>query len=159
MGYNTTETLILSSGTIAGAIEGASWGLPALAFSQCIPDTLFEDVQRSQGHIEGPFAEMLTHSATHAASIAKNTLENPAAPGQVINVNFPAHTTAETEIRETFPAKLEFGSLFTEIRPGTYRFEFNHGTAVDPDPDDDRSVLAAGAISRSVLDFSRLGRR
>ena len=32
IGYNVSETLILSSGTIAGAIEGASWGLPAVAF-------------------------------------------------------------------------------------------------------------------------------
>ena len=41
IGYNTTETLILSSGTIAGAIEGALWGLPAIAFSKCVPNHLF----------------------------------------------------------------------------------------------------------------------
>ena len=30
IGYNTTETLILSSGTVAGAIEGVLWNLPAM---------------------------------------------------------------------------------------------------------------------------------
>ncbi len=36
IGFNTTETLILSSGTIAGAIEGVLWDLPAMAFSKCV---------------------------------------------------------------------------------------------------------------------------
>lgn len=159
IGYNTTETLIMSSGTIAGAIEGASWGIPAIAFSQCIPNDLFEHVQENNGKIDHPFAEVLHHSASHAAEIAKSTLENPEKPGRVINVNFPSKVSPETNIRETFPAKLELGSLFAEKRPGVFTFQFNHGKTPDPHPDDDRSVLLLGGeISRSVLDFSRIGR-
>ena len=36
IGFNTTESLILSSGTVAGAIEGVLWNLPAIAFSNCL---------------------------------------------------------------------------------------------------------------------------
>ena len=158
IGYNTTETLILSSGTIAGAIEGASWAIPAIAFSQCVPNDLFELVQNNHGKIDHHFAKVLHHSAAHAAEIAKSTLENPEKPGRVINVNFPADVSPETRIHKTFPAKLELGSLFTEKRPGVFTFQFNHGKAPDPHPDDDRSALAGGKISRSVLDFSRIGR-
>ena len=35
IGFNTTESLVLSSGTVAGAIEGVLWDLPAMAFSKC----------------------------------------------------------------------------------------------------------------------------
>ena len=77
----------------------------------------------------------------------------------MINVNFPPQTVPETSILNTFPAKVRLGSLFAEERPGVFKFRFNHGEIIAPDANDDRSALASGKISRSVLDFSRIGRR
>lgn len=158
IGYNTTEVLILSSGTVAGAIEAATWGLPAIAFSQCVPNELFEKLTENNGQIDDPFSQTLIHSARHAARLSKATLESPEAAGRVVNVNFPHETHGNSETRETVPAKLELGSLFKETSPGKFHFHFNHGATAYPEPDDDRSTLAAGHISRSVLDFSRIGR-
>lgn len=159
IGYNTTNTLILSSGTVAGAIEGAQWGLPAIAFSKCVDDKLFEAVQMSQGQTNGALAESVKAAAEQAARITKDTLRNRPARGLVLNINFPAQTTTETQIKDTYPGKIELGSLFEETTEGVYQFRFRHGTLTDPTPDTDRAALESGLISRSLLDFSRIGVR
>lgn len=157
IGYNTTETLILCSGTIAGAIEGAQWGLPAVAFSKSVPKEIFEEIRLSNGGTRGAFDDSLGAAARHAATIAKQTLGAPPPKGTVVNINFPSRTDPGSETRQTYPAKIELGSLFEETVPGKYRFAFRHGIEISPDPQTDRAALAAGHISYSLLDFSRVG--
>jgi 5'-nucleotidase len=160
IGFNTTETLILSSGTVAGAIEGMLWDLPAIAFSQCVPAHLFEGISEAKGKADDAFNATLVASAMHAAQMAVETVAaSQAHVGTVINVNFPPETTAATPIVATFPAKLQLGSLFAETSPGKYAFHYSNGTMLDAHPDSDRATLASGRISRSILDFSRIGRR
>jgi len=159
IGYNTTETLILSSGTIAGAIEGALWGLPAIAFSKCVPSELFETIRDSKGQTGGSFSNSLQAAAQHAASLAGQTLQTTPPDGTVVNINFPAWTNANTMVRETYPARIELGSLFKETQPGKFRFSYHDGIVVHTGPDTDRAALEAGHISRSLLDFSRIGHR
>jgi len=158
IGFNTTETLILSSGTVAGAIEGALWGIPAIAFSKCIPKELFAEVSGSQGRTEGAFADSLRCAASRAGDLARAVLTQPENTGRVVNINFPTETTTATEIRDAVPARIELGSLFEESSPGKYRFRFKEGVVCDPSANCDRSVLDSGMICRSVLDFSRIGR-
>ncbi|MEO0508818.1 MAG: 5'/3'-nucleotidase SurE [Verrucomicrobiota bacterium] len=158
IGYNTTETLILSSGTIAGAIEGALWGLPAVAFSKCVPNDLFEGIQKANGRTRGAFSQSLEAASQHATTLAKATLKEPPKSGCVININFPSQTTADSELLETFPAKIELGSLFTATSPGKYRFTYHDGITIQDEVGSDRAALDAGCISQSLLDFSRIGR-
>ena len=159
IGYNTTETLILSSGTIAGAIEGALWGLPAIAFSKCVPNHLFEGIQQSKGQTEGEFTDSLITAAKHARRIALDTLQNPPRTGTVVNINFPATTQTDSPIEETVPAKIRLGSLYAESSPGKYTFRYSDGITIEPDPQSDREALERGSISRSILDFARIGQR
>jgi broad specificity polyphosphatase/5'/3'-nucleotidase SurE len=77
----------------------------------------------------------------------------------VVNVNFPVETDADTPIIDTFPAKLRLGSLFAETSSGKFTFHYSDGFVADPDPNTDRAVLESGGISRSLLDFSRIGKR
>lgn len=159
IGFNITETLILSSGTVAGAIEGTLWDLPSMAFSKCVPKHLFEKISHSKGQTEPAFTQSLETAAALAARMAVETLEARATTlGTLINVNFPPETLAETPVVDTFPAKLRLGSLFTETSPGKFAFRYTEGTEVTPHRESDRGVLASGRISRSVLDFSRIGR-
>jgi len=159
VGFNTTETLILSSGTVAGAIEGALWDLPAIAFSQCVPREIFLEVSGNHGKTTGKFAGTLAASAKHAASIAVDTLENPPKAGCVLNVNFPPQADENSKIAETFPAKITLGSLYREKRPGVFKFEYSDGVIVETDENSDRTALERGLISRSLLDFSKMGKR
>ena len=120
IGFNTTESLILSSGTVAGAIEGVLWDLPAMAFSKCVPNHLFEKIRDAKGQTDGDFNTSLTSAAAHAARMAVETLAAPEIHlGTVVNVNFPVGTASDTPIINTFPAKLQLGSLFAETRPGS----------------------------------------
>ena len=96
IGYNTTEALILSSGTIAGAIEGAQWGLPAIAFSMCLPNDAFVQIARSKGHEIGPFKTSLRHACEHAVKIAAQTLQASPKTGSVRNINFPIETKPDS---------------------------------------------------------------
>jgi 5'-nucleotidase len=157
IGYNTTEALILSSGTVAGAMEGAQWGLPAIAFSQCVPFADFEAIRDSKGQTKGAFADSQAAAAQHATRLTGELLATPPPAGQVINVNFPEQTTAQSRVWETVPAKVQLGSLYEPCGSGKYRFRFSEGRSIERNPDSDRAVLEAGNISRSRLDFSRIG--
>lgn len=160
IGFNTTEMLILSSGTVAGAIEGALWNIPAVAYSQCIPGSIFESVREGKGQTDGHFANSLGAAAAHAAEIARETLADAdACRGKVVNINFPSDMTGDSIIVDTFPAKLKLGSLFGETSPGKYTFRYSEGTVAESHPKSDRIALQNGQISRSLLDFSRIGRR
>jgi 5'-nucleotidase len=159
IGFNTTETLILSSGTVAGAIEGALWKLPAIAFSKCVPHHLFEDIRDSKGQTEGDFSASLVAAAEHARRFALETLRQPPAAGTVININFPATTQTNSHIEETIPAKIQLGSLYTETSPGKYAFRYSDGAVIEPHARSDRAALERGNISRSILDFARIGQR
>ena len=158
IGFNTTEALILSSGTVAAAIEGAMWGLPALAFSKCVPKHLYESVRESGGQTEGDYAASLAAAADHARRMTLDALAAPPPPGNVLNINFPAHTTPQTGVAATRPARVRLGSLYEETAPGRFAFRYTDGMTLEPDPDSDRSALENGRISRTLLDLSRIGR-
>lgn len=158
IGYNTTEVLILSSGTIAGAIEGAMWGLPAIAFSKCVPSDLFLDVSGSKGQTSGSFARSLEVATRRAAQMSLEAIATPPPTGVVLNINFPQETTESSDVVETRPAKVELGSLFEESGPGRFRFRYHSGVVAHDGSGTDRAALEAQCISRSLLDFSRVGR-
>lgn len=157
IGFNTTETLILCSGTVAGAMEGAQWGLPAIAFSKCVPNHLFEGIRDAHGQTEGAFSESLQAAADHARRMSLELLAAPETSGRVVNVNFPAETRTDAPVEATVPAKLELGSFYREVSPGKYSFHYSDGIVTDNSPQSDRAALERGSISRSVLDFSRIG--
>ena len=157
IGYNTTETLILSSGTIAGAIEGALWGLPAIAFSKCVPNHLFEGIQKNKCLTEGDLTHSLIAAATHASQLALDTLKNPPRTGTVLNINFPAQTNQDSLIETTVPAKIELGSLYEATSLGKYAFRYSDGIQLESAENTDRAALDRGSISRSILDFARIG--
>lgn len=159
IGFNTTETLILCSGTVAGAIEGANWGLPAIAFSQCVPEHLFEEIRDANGQTQGSFNDSLGAAAEHARRLSLDLLQRPEKEGNVVNVNFPPQTDAACALETTFPAKLQLGSFYREVSPGKYSFRYSDGLVMDTHPQSDRETLLRGNISRSVLDFSKIGAR
>lgn len=158
IGYNTTDTLILSSGTVAGAIEGALWDLPAIAFSQCIDKTDFAELSQNKGHTSGHWTTAMQHAAQHCRRFALDLLDQPAPKGTVININFPTDTTPNTPVADCTPAHIRLGSLYAETEPGTYRFQYSEGSYRRQNDQSDREVLKKGAISRSLLDFAHIGR-
>lgn len=166
IGYNTTLPLIYCSGTIAGALEGAFWGLPAFAVSQQIPDVLFEHVTASKGTLPHKWQQLLDANARHAAGLIGRLLADGSSatagatrPDAIVhNLNYPSEPRHPYETVLTVPAPLRELPLYREDGTGSYSFHFQHGIAVDSPQKTDRQALADGDVSHSILNFSALGR-
>jgi 5'-nucleotidase len=78
IGFNATMPLCLSSGTLAGATEGTSWGLPAVACSLDLEQSLFEQVHRNSSVCPPALRPHLEAAGRHAARFAKGLVGHPA---------------------------------------------------------------------------------
>lgn len=157
IGYNTTLPLIYSSGTIAGALEGAAWGLPAIAASQQVDPSLFAEVSARQGMLPDPLQGHLDRAARHVASFLEDLLaDQPPAPLNVHNLNYPMPLSEDAPTIQTIPARLELGGLYEETEPGSYRFRYQPGRLAEETHITDREAIDAGQISYSLLDFAQL---
>jgi len=159
LGHNTSLPYILSSGTIAGALEGAFWGLPALAFSMELPGDRIAQIRKVHGKVEGHLDTSLRCAGARAAEFVKARLQqaNPDPAPIVHNINFPATTTTVTPVVHTRPAKLKLGSLFARQSPATFAFQYMSEKEGDDSPDADYNTIMRGCISHSILDYSFLG--
>jgi len=133
--------------------------LPAVAFSKFIPEHLFEEIRKNNGQTNGSFTHSLAAAARHASQIALRTLKAPPPINNVVNINFPKKTTDATQCEETIPAKIKLGSFYRPNDYGKYVFHFSEGMEIETSEHSDRAALERGNISRSVLDFTRIGKR
>lgn len=159
IGYNTTPQLISCSGTVAGAMEGAFWGLPAFALSQEVPDDIFEQVTHSKGDLPVDWRPVLEASAEHAAAFIESTAAQGVNGEAIVhNLNYPARPATPPKLVRTVPAPLREMPFFKHNGNGGFEFAFQHGENLPSEERTDRQALAAGEISHSILNFSRLGR-
>lgn len=159
IGYNTTVPLIYASGTVAGALEGAFWGLPAFAVSQQIPDALFGTVTRESGRLPGDWQALLDRNAAHAAGLIERILHDGASSTEAIvhNLNYPAKPLQPYETVLTVPAPLKEMPFYRKTGSDTYTFHFQHGQILPSSRKTDREAIAEGEVSHSILNFSALG--
>lgn len=161
LGLNASLGFIIASGTIAGAWEGALHGLPAIAFSQDLTAEVYERLKANHDRPDAELLVTLRHSAAHAARLAPGVVAaTPPRTFVVHNLNFPLPCRADTEVRRTVPAQVVVPGLFSPANDdGTHRLIFRLGEDLSPaSPLTDRTALAAGHISHSILDYTRLGR-
>jgi 5'-nucleotidase len=153
IGYNATETLIFSSGTVAAALEAAVWRIPALAVSKWLPKEIWEAVRL--GRPEGQKVEAsVAHDGRRAAAFATDLVGTQSRDMLVHNLNFPIESNDETPIVTTRPAPLFLGSLFEKKPEGHYEFTYAKGEVLDDGDDTDIATLFSGKISYSLLNFS-----
>ena len=160
VGLNASLGFIIASGTIAGAWEGALHGLPSIAFSQNLTMTLYDQLKANGGVPDAALHTTLKASAKHAARMAPQLIAATAPKHFFVhNVNFPLPCTAESAVHRTVPARVVVPGLFSPAADdGTHRLVFRHGDDLSPPtPLTDRAALAAGFISHTVLDYTKLG--
>ena len=172
IGYNTTTQLIYSSGTVAGALEGAFWGIPAVAVSQEIPDDIFLKVAREDGLLPPEWQPVLERNAAHAAALISQLIEkqckqveHPDATSRnghrdaiVHNLNYPSNPIYPHALVRTVPAPFERMAFFQPDGNNSYEFRFQHGQSLPAHARTDREAIAAGQVSHSILNFSGIGR-
>jgi 5'-nucleotidase len=157
IGFNATMPLCLSSGTLAGATEGAAWGLPAVACSLDLEQSIFERVHRASAVCPDELRPHLQAACRHAARFARGLVGQPVTGLHVHSLNYPATVSPETPMERSHPALVRHGSLFEPTDLG-YRFRWNDGQNFSPEGQTDLAVLERGLISHTVYDFGTVGR-
>jgi 5'-nucleotidase len=160
IGRNTSLAFIPASGTIGGAWEGALHGLPAAAISQEIAPADFEMLRAQQGRPPEQLLATLRISARHAATYIPSLLAQTAPLGFTVhNFNYPFPCRALAPVLRTVPARRLLPRLFgAPDSAGLHRFAYHPGEDISPpEPLSDNAALSSGAISHTVLDYSRLG--
>jgi 5'-nucleotidase len=160
VGLNASLGFIIASGTVAGAWEGALHGLPAVAFSQDVSFEAYEHLKSEGGKPDEALLATLKISAVLAARIGPEMLASTAPRSFIIhNVNFPFPCTPDSSVKRTVPARMMVPGLFSkQSDDGTHRLIYKVGVDVSaPEPLTDRAAVAAGYISHSILDYTKLG--
>ena len=152
IGFNATMPLCLSSGTLAGATEGTAWGLPAVACSLDLEQSIFEQVHRTSAVCPPALRPHLEAACRHAARFAKGLVGQTSRGLHVHSLNYPATVDDDTAMERTTPALVRHGSLFKRSPQG-FAFAWNDGENFSTDQRTDLAVLERGLISHTVFDF------
>ncbi len=154
-----TLPLVLTSGTVSAALEGALWGIPALALSMALPRAAFESVKSGNGKLEGTVAQAVKTAARKATQLAGSIVGETNTEVRVHNVNFPFEVTESTPTERTSVGALALGCIFAEHAPEQYRFRFPpQANQAETDPQSDMACLKRGHISHSIISYASLGR-
>ena len=156
IGHNVTLPLILCSGTIAGALEGAVWRLPAIAFSKEIPADSYHEIRKNKGFVRGNLKESLQASAAIATEIALKYASQKVKKTIVHNINFPQWVTKETEKKFTRPEEAKIGSIFRKKGKNSFIFNEKFSLGTKPNSGTDRDCLLNGIISHTQLNYSNI---
>lgn len=157
IGHNASVPLLFSSGTIAGALEGANWGLPSIAVSQQIPSDAFDTVASGRGALSESLAPSLREAALETTRYALSLGGRSNPDLHVHNLNFPMPLVPGTPWVDTVPARVRLPGLYESATNGEFRFRFAHGEENPSGRLSDRRALEEGKISLSILNFSALG--
>lgn len=160
VGLNASLGFVIASGTVAGAWEGALHGLPSVAFSQDMSRDVYDRLKATGDQPDAELHATLKNSARHAARLAPELIAATLPRSFIVhNINFPYPCTPQSETRRTIPARVVVPGLFTPAQDdGTHRLVFRLGDDLSPpEPLTDRTALASGWISHTVLDYKKLG--
>jgi len=157
VGFNACAPLIFSSGTIAGALEGAVWGLPAVALSHLVPEGQYETLRQNHGRASGEFEASLRAAADHARAFTAKHLAEPVEGLVVHNYNFPGKTEAGTVVERTEPSPFTMKPLFEWSGPASFSFRYADGQPHETGAYD-WACLMRGNMSYTRLDFGRVGK-
>ncbi len=163
IGYNTTVPLVYSSGTVAGALEGASWGLPAIAVSQALDRDHFLAASAANGDLPETLSAMLRQTADQTVGFAQRLIQDASRKTNsdltVHNINFPFPPSAELEWVRTVPARAQTRCYFRKSEDSeTFHFAYHRAACSESEPLTDRQAVESGRISWSILNFGEIGR-
>ena len=160
VGWNAMVPVLYSSGTIAGALEGASWGIPAVALSMHIHEEHFEQIKEDSVNPPVNVRKGIDIAAQLGAEFSHSKVGESNEESEVYNVNFPMTPQLDTPWVATQPGKIHFKGLFQDQGDSIYRFAYEErmpGSEARELPQD-YETFVDGNISLSVLNFNHLGK-
>ncbi len=142
IGSNASLPLILASGTVGAALEGALHGHHAIASSIRLEPADFAAITQRPG------TPLSAHLEISLRSAAERTVE------------ICRKVARRPPLLRTLPALMSAGRLFTPVDGsdgGTYSFSFSTGGERPSTGLTDRACIESGRGSHTILDFSRIG--
>jgi 5'-nucleotidase len=160
VGWNAMVPVLYSSGTVAGALEGASWGIPAIALSMHLEGDDFDEVKKDSINPSAKVSEPVEMAAQLGAEFSSKKVGEQNDSCEVYNVNFPTNPLIDTPWVATQPGKIRFDKLFENTGSNTFKFRYREQIPESQKRKlpDDYEVFSAGNISVSILNFNDLGR-
>lgn len=158
MGSNAGLPLILASGTVGGALEGALAGSHAVASSIRLGKADFARLKLPDATLPAHVAAVVDAIAARTAALCTHVARRPRPRRPIVhNLNFPPDTSADTPLVRTTAAHLRVGPLWVPAEePGTFSFAFNVGDEAPSPHLTDRACIDAGQATHAILDFGRL---
>ena len=156
IGYNATATYIYSSGTVAGALEGAFHNIPAIAFSKALPEHAYTTATEERVLDEPAVVESVAADRERIPEMIEKVLAAPMDLGRVWNINFPEASNATTSLTYTHPIRLPGFSFYRVDPDNSAHFEFSTKDMMDIPEDTDIAAIRRGEISISQLGFGKL---
>ena len=160
VGFNALLPVLFSSGTLAGALEGAGWGIPAVAFSIHLLSEDFNEVKSDQVNPSLSVRSRVDTAASLAAEFALKKVGEDNRDCLVDNVNFPARVEKNSPWVATQPGKIKIGSFFEHLENNTYSFRYSEKAPIESHPHlpSDWDTFNDGKISVSTLRFNDLSK-
>jgi 5'/3'-nucleotidase SurE len=153
---------LYSSGTVAGALEGASWGIPSVALSMHIHEDNFDRIKEDSIIPHQDIRKKVDIAARLGADFANQKIGEANEHCEVYNINFPTDLQLDTPWVATQPGKIYFESLFQHKEGDRYRFRYTERIPESSSENlhlpNDYETFVAGNISLSILDFNQLGK-
>ena len=157
LGFNMSLPLISTSGTVAGALEGALWGIHSVASSFHIPFDVFDSIRDNHGRMEGDLQAALVESAKRTTAYALELCKQPPDGTIVHNLNFPSTMSRETPMEEVALSNLRLGSVYRRLNETQFTFEFpSKRDAVFSSKNTDFSALQRGHASVCKLKYDQI---
>jgi 5'-nucleotidase len=161
IGFNASLPLVLSSGTIGGALEGALWGYHAVALSQVLSKEQFVEIQKRPSSLKPELEQSLREAAIRSVGFIQRAIDDKSRGSESVvvhNINFPIGLNADTQIVRCKAALNRGGSLFKESKqkPQSYVFRFSEGQNIGSTDKTDLNCLRQGHITYSLFDYTQL---
>lgn len=157
LGFNMSLPLISTSGTVAGALEGALWGIHGIASSFHIPFDVFDAIRSRHGRMEGALQDALVESAKRTTQYALELCSTPPAGTVVHNLNFPSDMSQNTPLEDIALSNLRLGSVYRRLNDTQFTFQFpSKRDAVFSNENTDFSALKRGHASICKLNYDHL---
>lgn len=159
IGRNCGVWTVLSSGTVAGAVEAALCGVRGLAVSQSVDGLEMLRRIKAAGSIPADFEGVWARSLDWIEGVVVQTLSHPDWQRESLgiwNINLP-HKYAGDALPETYAlsenplAQTRYGSVFERLSDHTFRYAHARPKRMDPTGSADIDRIINGYPSRTWL--------
>ncbi|MFT4561941.1 MAG: 5'-nucleotidase [Gammaproteobacteria bacterium] len=157
IGKNVGIGFIFASGTVGACLEANIAGLPALALSQELTPTHFQQWMGSRSFSADLSAALRAGLLRLIPEVWQNLGIRADAPATTWNVNFPCDVTDEVSIVRARIGRTYYDRCFTQKGD-----QYHHNLMdvhIDQDPDTDDCVVRAGNVSATEIDIRVLGQQ